>query len=81
MKRYDAMYEYIRSTPNHRKRLIENGKVVVDERKNPIMVHGMEIFDGLDYIFPDNLIGNDRYKNDPMYQFYGDERQGVTRYP
>ncbi len=81
MKRYDNMYEYIQSTPNHQKRLIKNGVVVKDNRNNPIMVPGMEIFDALDYVFPDNLIGDDRYKNDPMYQFYGEERSGVTRYP
>ena len=82
MERYDAMYEYIGYTTNHEKPLVINGVTQYDEDGNVIMVPGMEIFsDTAPYTFPENLRGTDRYINDPMYQFYGEERIGGTRYP
>ena len=62
--------------------LFRSGVTQYDEDGNVIMVPGMEIFsDTAPYTFPENLRGTDRYINDPMYQFYGEERIGGTRYP
>ena len=48
-----------------------------DAMYNYIKDHGMRIFSGSEYSLP----GSISYKEDPMYQFYGEERDGVTRYP
>lgn len=41
--------------------------------------NNMDIFSSEAYTFPE-LNGDARYKEDPMYQFYGDERPGFERY-
>ena len=48
---------------------------------NYIVDHKMDIFSDQSetavYKVPESI----SYKEDPMYQFYGEERNGVTRYP
>ena len=49
-----------------------------DAMYNYIKDHDMDIFSADE---PYSLPGSISYKEDPMYQFYGEERNGVTRYP
>ncbi len=49
-----------------------------DAMYNYIKDHNMEIFSADE---PYSLPSRISYEEDPMYQFYGEERNGVTRYP
>ena len=49
-----------------------------DNMYNYIKDNGMEIFSADE---PYSLPSSISYIEDPMFQFYGEERDGVTRYP
>ena len=52
-----------------------------DNMYNYIVSHDMDIFSDQSENAVYKIPGSISYTEDPMYQFYGEERDGVTRYP